>query len=108
MNKSPERMMKDAASVFRSRARHPDKTDPDSARRLTDNYYVLEQRTAQVIKEIRHIKGHFKGPEAFPGLFEKCRELCEGGVLPCEKDIIEFFKKRNTLSINKNSSICFL
>ncbi|MBQ2903086.1 MAG: DUF3131 domain-containing protein [Clostridia bacterium] len=98
MNKSPERMMKDAASVFRSRARHSDKTDPDSARRLTDNYYVLEQRTAQVIKEIRHIKGHFKGPEAFPGLFEKCRELCEGGVLPCEKDIIEFFEKSGGIS----------
>lgn len=101
MKKSLERTMKDAAAVFRSRIKHPDKTDTVSARQLADNYHVLERHTVQAIDEIRHIKGRFKDPEVLPGLFEKCRKLCDNGILPDEEKIIAFFEKKGGLSGNE-------
>lgn len=98
MNNNLERIMRDDADVFRRGAKHPQKTELSASGQLTDNFYVLERRTVQVIKEIRHIKGCYKGSEILPGLFEKCMELCTNGILPEEKAVIGFFEKNGGLN----------
>ena len=98
MNRNLDRILKEDAAVFRFSAKHPSRTELNASRHLTDNFYVLERRTADVKKEIRQIKCRSEGSEYLPGLFEKCKEMCTGGVLPDEKDIIEFFNKKGGLS----------
>ena len=98
MDKYLEKIIKKDADVFKNAAKHPRKNDFQTARLLSDNFYVLERHSVQILKEIKHAKGCFKGSEVLPSLFEKCREMCDKGILPSEDEIIAFFKKRGGLN----------
>lgn len=86
MNINLRLKMKDAVRTFRRNAGD----DNETAGWLSDNYYILERRARQAAEECRRAQ---KGSDLLPGLFTRCRELCENGVLPDENGIIEFFGK---------------
>lgn len=56
---------------------------------LTDNFYILEGSASESLKECRKIQRTADGPDVFPGLFDTCLELCGGGVLPAEDELVE-------------------
>lgn len=98
MDKNLEKIIKKDADIFKNAAKHPRKDDFQTARLLSDNFYMLERHSVQILKEIKHAEGCFKGSEVLPSLFEKCREMCDKGILPSEDEIIAFFKKRGGLN----------
>lgn len=99
MKRSLEKILKDDIALFRSKAvGFRKKGDTETARQLTDNFYLLERRAGTAMKEIRYFRSRNKDPEMLPGLFEKCKELCAKGILPDENGIIVFFEKSGGLS----------
>ncbi|MBQ2841713.1 MAG: hypothetical protein IJE72_01600 [Clostridia bacterium] len=98
MKKSLEKMMKENTAVFRGGVKRSRKSNLQTESQLAENFYILERGCTQALKEIRHMKGRFKGSEVFPGLFEKSRELCKKGELPDESGIISFFDKDSGLN----------
>lgn len=56
---------------------------------LTDNFYILEGSACEALKECRKIRKTADGPEIFPGLFDTCLEICGGGILPPESELVE-------------------
>ncbi len=54
---------------------------------LTDNYFFLERNGAAALIECRRCK-----TDDIYNLYEKCRRVCENGVLPPQEKIIEEFR----------------
>lgn len=95
----PERKMRENAAVFRYYAKHPEKCrDFQTGKELSDNFYVLELRAKQTEKELIRLKRCRRDSDLIPGLFEKCTELCHKGILPSEDEIVDYFKKDNSLN----------
>ena len=90
MNINLKVKMKDAVRTFK---RNADGADKETVGWLSDNYYILERCAMQAAEECRHAQRLLKGSDLLPGLFMRCRELCEKGVLPDEDKITEFFGK---------------
>lgn len=77
--------MKNSARIFKRVASSADNEW------LTDNYYLLERHALQAADECRLAQKLLKGSDSFSGLFMRCRDLCEKGILPDEEKIIAFF-----------------
>ncbi|MBQ7122381.1 MAG: hypothetical protein IJO03_08995 [Clostridia bacterium] len=85
MDESIRQKMKNSARVFKRIASYSDDEW------ITDNYYILERHALQAADECRLAQKLLKGSDSLPGLFMRCRDLCEKGVLPEEEKIIAFF-----------------
>lgn len=85
--------LKDSSATFKRGVKlcMKDSTLP-VAGRLTDNYYILEKTARHAVSEGRRIAKKHKGPDIIPGLFDKCRAVCENGKLPTQEKIIEKFR----------------
>lgn len=93
MKESLERVMKNAMRSFKCGMRaSKDKSDEETAMRLSDNYYILERRARLAAEECKRAEKAFKGSDLLPSLFARCVEMCKNGELPAEKEIIEFLK----------------
>ncbi len=93
MDKSLERVMKDAVRSFKCSVRAREtKLDEETARCVSDNYYILERCAENAAEECRYAEKMLKDPELLPGLFARCVEMCKNGILPDEKEIIGFFE----------------
>lgn len=93
MDKSLERVMKDAVRSFKCSVNaRKTKLDEETARCVSDNYYILERCAANAAEECRCAEKMLKDPELLPGLFARCVEMCKNGSLPDEKEIIAFFE----------------
>lgn len=77
--------MKNSARVFKRNA------TAGNEEWLTDNYYILERHALQAADECRLAQKLLKGSESLPGLFMRCRDMCEKGILPDEEKIIAYF-----------------
>ena len=86
MNENVAKKMKYAAKTFRRNASGGDDW-------LSDNYYILERHAVQAAKDCKTVQRQFKSSDFLYGLFMRCRDMCEKGVLPDEKKIAEFFGK---------------
>ncbi len=99
MNRSLETIMKKNASAFDYYAKHPERCgNLQAGSLLTDNFYFLKLNANRVEKELVRIEKCCKGSDIIPGLFEKCIQLCKKGILPCENDIVDYFRKNGGLS----------
>ncbi len=58
---------------------------------LTEHYPMLERCARQSAEECKRIQKQLKDPELFPGLFDKCTEMCRNGILPDSDAIVDFF-----------------
>ena len=93
MDKSLERVMKDAVRSFKCSVRaRQTKLDEETARCVSDNYYILERCADNAAEECRYAEKMLKDPEVLPGLFARCVEMCKNGSLPDEKGIISYFE----------------
>ncbi len=94
MKDSPEMVMKSALRNFKKNMRKfSEENRKEASTWLSDNYYILERCARQAAIECSHARKSMKGSDLLPGLFDKCGELCENGVLPDEIEIVEFLKK---------------
>ncbi len=99
MNINLEKMMRKDVSLFDYYVRHPKKCGNfQMENHLLDNFHVLKMRAKQAEKELHRTERYYKGSDIIPGLFEKSSKLCKKGILPCEKDVVEYFKKSGGLS----------
>ena len=90
MKKNIEAVMRNAAITFRRSAEAG-----GSAGWLSDNYYILERTAKQAVQDCRRLRNTPKGSDLLPGLFARCKEMCENGNLPSEEEIVDmadFFK----------------
>ncbi len=93
MEKSLDKVMKDAVRSFKCSIRASgSKLDGETARYISDNYYILEQCAINAAAECRNASKILKGSDLLPGLFVRCVEMCKNGELPDEKGIIIFLK----------------
>lgn len=84
--------MRSAVCVFRQSVKSSgDSNNPEIRREVSDNYHILEQHANRSAEECRHVRKLLKGSDLLPSLFERCRELCEKGVLPDEEKTVAFF-----------------
>lgn len=87
MNENIGLKMKNSARIFKRNAA------AGNEEWLSDNFYILERHAVQAASECKKVKKLLKGSDLLPGLFMRCRDMCEKGVLPDEKRIIEYFGK---------------
>lgn len=84
--------MRSAVYVFKKSVKNSNGSNNRAiSRQVSDNYYILEQHARRSAEECRCIKKLLKGSDLLPSLFERCRELCEKGVLPDEEKTVAFF-----------------
>ncbi len=96
MEKSLERVMKDAVRSFKCGVKASgNKLDEETAERVSDNYYILERCARNAARECRSAEKLLKGSELLPSLFFRCVEMCKNGEMPDEKGIIDFLKGGN-------------
>ena len=86
MSKNIAKKMKYAAKTFKRNVSGADDW-------LSDNYYILEHHATRAAKDCKTAQKQLKGSDFLPGLFMRCRDLCEKGILPDEEKIIAFFGK---------------
>lgn len=89
MKNSLYKTLKSDRRVFRIYA--SEKTEDETVRVLIEHYPMLERCIKQSVEECVRIQKRLKDPELIPGLFNKCIELCDGGVLPHADSIVGFF-----------------
>ncbi len=75
--------VKNASATFRKYAKK------NASGWLTDNFYILEGSASEALKECRKIQKIAVDPDVFPGLFDTCLEICFGGILPTEDELVE-------------------
>ncbi len=93
MEKSLDKVMKDAARSLKCSIRaSKTKLDEETAKCISDNYYILEQCAKNAAAECVNVQKLLKGSDLLPGLFVRCVEMCKNGELPDEKGIVEFWK----------------
>lgn len=80
--KNITKRIKKASEAFRKYAKK------SSSGWLTDNYYILEGSAFEALKECKKIQKTADGSECFPSLFDICLEICSGGVLPSEDELV--------------------
>lgn len=86
MKKNIEAVMRNAAITFKRSAEAG-----GSAGWLSDNYYILERTAKQAVQDCRRLRNTPKGSDLLPGLFARCKEMCENGNLPSEEEIVDYF-----------------
>lgn len=82
--------MRDAAVTFR---RSAEGKREHSSEWLADNFYILERTAKQSAADCRSALKTKIGSELLPSLFSTCREICGGGVLPDEDEMIKAFPR---------------
>lgn len=86
MSENIAKKMKYAAKTFKRNASGANEW-------LSDNYYMLERYANQAEIDCKTAQKQLKGSDFLPGLFMRCRDLCEKGILPDKEKICEFFGK---------------
>lgn len=86
MSENIAKKMKYAAKTFKRNAYGTDGW-------LSDNYYILERHANQAATDCKAAHKQLKGSDFLPGLFMRCRDMCEKGILPDEEKICAFFGK---------------
>lgn len=67
------------------------KSDREILQISAEHYPMLDRCALQSATECKKAQKHIKDPELLPGLFDKCNEMCGGGVLPDSDGIVDFF-----------------
>lgn len=86
MSENIAKKMKYAAKAFKRNV-----SDADDW--LSDNYYILKRHAVQAAEDCKAAQKQLKGSDFLPGLFMRCRDMCEKGNLPDDEQIIAFFGK---------------
>ena len=90
MKKNIEAVMRNAARTFK-RSAEACAGSGGSAGWLSDNYYILERTAKQAVRDCKRLRNTPKGSDLLPGLFARCKEMCENGNLPSEEEIVDYF-----------------
>lgn len=89
MKRSLYKTMKTDRKIF---ARHTDgKSESDEI--LREHYPMLERCIMQTVNDCRKAEKRLDNTDFLSELFEKCTELCDGGILPDSEDIVGFFSE---------------
>ncbi len=87
---NPYKTMKTDRKTFRKYALK-NKSSSETNQLLNEHYPMLERCVRQSAEEYRIIHKQFEDPQILQGLFDRCGELCKGGVLPDSDGIIGGF-----------------
>ena len=89
MKRSLYKTMKTDRRIF---ARHTDgKSESDEI--LREHFPMLERCVMQTLNDCRKAEKQLDNTDFLLELFEKCTNLCEGGILPGSEDIVAFFSE---------------
>ena len=89
MKRSLYKTMKTDRKIF---ARHTDgKSESDEI--LREHYPMLERCITQTVNDCRKAEKRLDNTDFLSELFEKCTEVCDGGILPDSEDIVGFFSE---------------
>ena len=90
MKRSLYKIMKTDRKIFRN---HIDgKNDSDEI--FHEHFPMLERCIMQAINDCRKAEKRLDNTDFLSELFEKCTELCIGGILPDSEEIVSFFTEK--------------